>query len=410
MHPFYLSDLNTKGPITQSGMDSSARAVAQARRISILELSPVLEAEAGIFTLTGHECPSGATPHSFARPDDAALVLYTSGTTSRPKLIPLTHLDLCTSVYYHRVALELVASDCCLNVMPLFHVLGLITAVLSSLLAGASVVCTPGFYAPKFFEWIEDFRPMWYTAAPTIHQAVLARALSNWGIIEHCPLRFIRSASAPLPPQVLGELEHLFIAPVIESYSNTEASAQITSNPLPPRERKVGSVGVAVGAEVAIMDGAGHLLPPGETGEIVIRGPTIMQEYENNPTANLSAFTQGWFRTGDQGFLDSDGYLFITGRLKELINRGGEKISPREVEDELMEHPAVAEVVAFAMLHGQLGEEVAAAIVLPENTLATAKEIREFAGVQLADFKVPRQVVFVDTIPTGATGKVQRLG
>jgi amino acid adenylation domain-containing protein len=407
---FYLSSLNAKVLITQSRMDSPARVAAQARGIPILDLSPVFEAEAGIFTLTAHERPPRTPHHCFAQPGDVALVLHTSGTTSRPKVVPLTHINICTAACNLRAAFELVESDRCLNMMPLFHAYGLVSAMLSSLLAGASVVCPPGFYAPHFFKLMEDFHPTWYTGSPIMHQALLARAVSNRGVIERCPLRFIRSAAAPLAPQVLVELEHVFNAPVIEGYGLTETSAQITSNPLPPRERKAGSVGVAVGAHVAIMDEAGNLLPPGETGEIVIRGATVMQGYENNPTANTSAFTHGWFRTGDQGFLDPDGYLFITGRLKDLINRGGEKISPREVEEVLMEHPAVAQVAAFAVPHAQLGEDVAAAVVLRKDASATDREIRGFVAARLAMFKVPRQVIFVDEIPKGPTGKVQRLG
>jgi amino acid adenylation domain-containing protein len=406
---FYLSALNPTLLIIQSGMDSPARAVAQARGISILELSPVFEAEAGIFMLRDHKGASCAVRCGLAQPDDVALVLHTSGTTSQPKIVPLTHTNICSSAYNYSVTFELTQSDLCLNVMPLFHVHGLIGVVLSSLLAGASVVCTPGFYALQFFAWMEEFQPTWYTAAPTMHQAILVRAASSRGIIERLSLRFIRSGSAPLPLQVLTALEHVFNVPVIEVYGLTESSALITSNPLPPRVRKAGSVGVAAGPEVAIMDEAGNLLPSGETGEIVLRGASIMQGYENDPTANTAAFINGWFRTGDQGFLDPDGYLFITGRLKELINCGGEKISPHEVEEVLLKHPAVAQVVAFAIPHAQLGEEVAV-LVVRANVAVTDREIRAFAAARLAAFKVPRQVVFVNELPQGATGKVQRLG
>jgi len=253
-----------------------------------------------------------------------------------------------------------------------------------------------------------EFCPTWYTAVPTIHQAIVAQAALHPEIITRHPLRFVRSASAPLPMQVLAELERMFNAPVIEGYGTNEAPLT-TSNPLPPYERKIGSVGIAAGSEVTIMDEVGTLLPTGEIGEIVIRGPNVFQGYENNPAANRSAFTHGWFRTGDEGYLDADGYLFITGRLKEMINRGGEKIAPREIEEILMEHPSVAEVAAFGMPHAQLGEDVAVAVVLHANTSATAREIREFTRVRLADFKVPRQVIFVHEIPKGTTGKVQRI-
>jgi acyl-CoA synthetase (AMP-forming)/AMP-acid ligase II/acyl carrier protein len=406
---FFLSDLHPKALILLSGMDSPARAAARARDIPIIELSPVLEAEAGVFALAG-DVRSRPVDSGFAQPDDVALLLHTSGTTSRPKIIPLTHSNICASAHNIRMALELVQSDRCLNVMPLFHIHGLIGAVLSTLAAGASVVCAPGFYAPKFFAWMEEFRPTWYTAVPTMHQAILARAASSREVIAHCPLRFIRSSSSRLPPQAMADLESVFNAPVIESYGMTEASHQIASNPLPPRRRKAGSVGLAAGPEVAVMDDAGRFLRPEETGEIVIRGANVTRGYENDSTLNESAFSEGWLRTGDQGYLDSDGYLFITGRLKEAINRGGEKISPYEVDEALMNHPAIAQAVTFPVPHGKLGEDIAAAVVLRENASATEKEIQEFAATRLADFKVPRRVIMVDEIPQGPTGKSQRAG
>ena len=406
---FYLSDLNAKALVVQAGIESPARAVAQARGIPLIELSPVKDAEAGIFTLAG---PKGVAcaRNGFAQADDLALVLHTSGTTSRPKIVPLTQTNICTSAHNVRACLELVDGDRCLNLMPLFHVHGLVAGLLASLAVGASVVCPPGFYAPKFFEWMEGFRPTWYTAVPTMHQAVLARAPLNREVIANCPLRLVRSSSSALPPQVKAELESVFNAPVIEAYGMTEAAHQITCNPLPPHQRKAGSVGVAAAVQVAIADEAGSLLPSSETGEIVIRGANVLSGYENNPSVNGSAFINGWFKTGDQGYLDEDGYLFITGRLKEIINRGGEKISPREIDELLMDHPAVAQAVTFAVPHSKLGEEVAAAVVLRERGSATEWEIREFAAARLSDFKVPRRVVILDEIPKGPTGKIQRIG
>jgi acetyltransferase-like isoleucine patch superfamily enzyme/acyl carrier protein len=294
--------------------------------------------------------------------------------------------------------------------MPLFHIHGLIGAVLSSLTAGASVVCTPGFDTKRFFAWIDTLQPTWYTAVPTMHQTVLGLASANQEIIARCPLRFIRSCSAALPERFMVALEEVFGIPVIESYGMTEASHQMTSNPLPPLPRKAGSVGVAAGPDVAIIDEAGNLLPTGAIGEIVIRGSSVTHGYENNPAANHSAFTNGWFHTGDQGRFDTDGYLFITGRIKEIINRGGEKISPREVDEVLIQHPAIVQAIAFAVPHVTLGEDIAAAVVLRENTPVTESEIRNFASARLADFKVPSQVVIVENIPKGPTGKLQRIG
>jgi acyl-CoA synthetase (AMP-forming)/AMP-acid ligase II/acyl carrier protein len=406
---FYLKALRPKALMIEQGMDSPARALAQARDIRVLELSCMLEAEAGLFKLTNGGRMHSLS-HGFAAPDDVALVLPTSGTTSRPKIVPLTHANICTAAHNLRTALALVESDRCLNMAPLFHTYGLVASTLTSMAAGASMVCLPGFATHQFFAWLAEFRPTWYQAVPAMHHAILVNAAGHDETIVRCPLRFIRTGTAPLSPPVRAKLERVFNTCVVEVYGTVEASGPVTCNPPPSRQRKAGSVGTAIGPEVAIMDEVGSLLPAGEIGEVVVRGATVMQGYDNDPTANRSVFTHGWFRTGDRGFLDADGYLFITGRLKEIINRGGEKISPCEVEEVLMAHPAVAEVAAFAIPHAQLGEDVAVAIVLRENTSATDRDIREFAGTRLAGFKVPRQVVFVDEIPTGATGKVQRLG
>ena len=406
---FYISDLKANALIVWSEMDSPARGVAQRYNIPIIELTPDFKAEAGIYELTGKKQAS-PTSGGFAQPDDTALVLHTSGTTSRPKIVPLTQTNICSSGHNIAISFELRDNDRCLNVMPLFHIHGLIGAVLSSLTAGASVVCTPGFDAGRFFEWVDTFQPTWYTAVPTMHQAILARASASREIIARRPMRFIRSCSASLPERLMAGLEEVFSTPVVESYGMTEASHQMTSNPLPPSPRKAGSIGIAAGPDVAIMDEVGNLLPVGEIGEIVIRGMNVTDGYENNPTANQSSFTNGWFRTGDQGRFDTDGYLFITGRLKEIINRGGEKIAPKEVDEVLVQHPAIAQAIAFAMPHPTLGEDVAAAVVLNNNASATQSEIREFAAARLADFKVPSQVLIVDELPKGPTGKLQRIG
>jgi acyl-CoA synthetase (AMP-forming)/AMP-acid ligase II len=406
---FYLSDLGAKALVVEQGSTSPAVSAARQLEIPLLEIEPGTAAGEFRFAMAagaGRPAASGG----FAAGDDVALVLHTSGTTSRPKIVPLTHGNLCASARNIRETLALTPDDRCLNVMPLFHIHGLMAAILASLSAGASVVCTPGFNALKFFGWLEEARPSWYTAVPTMHQAILARAPRSKEIVAAAQLRFIRSSSSSLPPQVMKALEETFDAPVIEAYAMTEASHQMTSNPLPPRPRKPGSVGVAAGPEVGIMDEEGALQPHGCVGEIVIRGDNVTLGYENNPEANAENFTNGWFRTGDQGVMDDDGYLTITGRLKEIINRGGEKISPREVDDVLMDHPAVQQVVTFAMPHPKLGEEVAAAVVLREGAEATEQDIRQFAAVHLADFKVPRKVLFLDEIPKGATGKLQRIG
>lgn len=406
---FYLSDLNVAAVILQSDVDSPAREVAKARQIPIIELTPLREKSAGIFTFEGSSLSSDAD-RGFSQADDLALLLHTSGTTSKPKIVPLTQANIGHSAFNIATSLNLQTTDRCLNVMPLFHIHGLIAAVLSSLVSGGSVVCTPGFYAPNFFQWIERFHPSWYTAVPTMHQSILQRVSSNRKIIEENPLRFVRSSSSALPQKVMAELEKAFQVPVVEAYGMTEASHQISTNPLPPAIRKPGSVGIPAGVEVTVMEEKGNVLPHGKSGEIVIRGPNIMCAYESPSNANANAFHDGWFRTGDLGFIDSDGYLFINGRLKEIINRGGEKISPREIDEVLMEHPAVAQVVTFAVPHEKLGEEIAAAVVLGLNQVLTPRELQEFAASRLTHFKIPRHVVIVKEIPRGATGKLQRIG
>jgi amino acid adenylation domain-containing protein len=406
---FYLTDLGAKALIVQSSADSPAIEVARKHAIAIIELSAAAESDTGIFSIQGEGLPA-LSDGDFAQADDIALILYTSGTTARPKMVPLTHANLLASAGNIAATLKLTEKDRCLNVMPLFHIHGLVGAVLSSIMAGSAVACTSGFDLEQFFPWLEEVRPTWYTAVPTMHQAISNRAKANRKIITNCPLRLIRSSSAPLPPTVTAELEDLFKVPVIEAYGMTEASHQIASNPLPPRQRKAGSVGVATGSEIAIVDEQGQFLSAGIQGEILIRGANITRGYQNHPEANREAFTDGWFRTGDQGYLDEDGYLFITGRLKEIINRGGEKISPREVDEVLIDHPAVAQVVTFAIPHPTLGEDVATAIVLHESASATEREIREFAAKRLTDFKVPRQIFIVKEIPEGPTGKLRRVG
>jgi oxalate---CoA ligase len=408
---FYLSDLNARALLILQGMESPSRAVAAARGVPILELIPKPDGPAGSFSLQPPPSFSGTPTHGGpAAAQDVALVLHTSGTTSRPKIVPLRHINITASAYHIGETLALTPDDVCLNIMPLFHIHGLIAATLASLAAGAAVCCTPGFNAFRFFSWFGEARPTWYTAVPTMHQAILNLAKRNEAAIKAGRLRFIRSSSSSLPPQVMEVLEQTFGVPVIESYGMTEAAHQMASNPLPPGKRYPGSVGIAAGPEIAIMDLDGNMLPAGELGEVVIRGRDVTDGYENNPEANAAAFTNGWFRTGDQGFLDDDGYLRLTGRLKELINRGGEKISPIEVDVVLMDHPAVAQCLTFAIPHESLGEEVAAAIVLCEGATCTEYELRDFVGARLAAFKVPRKIVFLEEIPKGATGKLQRIG
>ncbi|MEY3981874.1 MAG: hypothetical protein RLZZ281_743 [Pseudomonadota bacterium] len=408
---FYLSDLNAKALVVEKGSDTPAIGVAEKLGIMIIDLVPTPSKGAGSFTLERRGTKTLALSQGgWAQPDDVALILHTSGTTSRPKIVPLSHRNVAVSAGNIAETLAFTPKDRGLNIMPLFHIHGLIAGTLAPLSRGGYLFCSPGFNALKFFGWMEECKPNWYTAVPTMHQAILSRAAQNKATIEKYPLRFIRSSSSSLPTQVIREIEEVFKAPMIEAYGMTEASHQMCSNPLPPKARKPGAVGIAAGPEVAIMDDKGNLLKPGDIGEIVIRGDNVTKGYENNPKANADAFTKGWFRTGDQGVMDKDGYVTLTGRLKEIINRGGEKISPVEVDEVLMDHPAVMQVVTFAVPHEKLGEEVGAAVVLREGMTATDQEIRAFAATKLADFKVPRKIVILAEIPKGATGKLQRIG
>jgi acyl-CoA synthetase (AMP-forming)/AMP-acid ligase II len=409
---FYLSDLNAKALIVERGSASPAVAVAEKLGVRLLELVAQPEQGAGSFTLEPRDGQGGtaAAAGGFAQLDDISMVLHTSGTTSRPKIVPLSQRNLAASASNIRHTLQFTAGDCGLNIMPLFHIHGLIAGVLAPLSAGSQVFCTPGFNALKFFGWMDEAKPTWYTAVPTMHQAIVGRAAKNAEIIARHPLRFIRSSSSSMPPQVIKEVEETFRAPLVEAYGMTEATHQMASNPLPPKARKPGSVGLPAGPEVEIMGEDGSLLGAGEIGEIVIRGPNVTAGYENNEKANADGFRNGWFRTGDQGSKDADGYLSLTGRLKEIINRGGEKVSPREVDEILMDHPAIGQCVVFGMPHPKLGEEVAAVVVFKEGQSATEREIQEFVAKRAADYKVPKKILFMDEIPKGATGKLQRIG
>ena len=406
---FFLADLGARALIVPPNGAAEARAAAGARGISILEAAPASggDAPAGGLRLTG-ELGAPAAAADPERPEDVALILYTSGMTSRPKAVPLTHRAIATSAHNIASALRLDAGDRALNVMPLFHAHGLIIAVLSSLTAGGSVVCAPGFSADEFFAWIQEYRPTWYTAAPTIHHAVVEVAGAHREILRRTPLRFIRSSAAFLPPTVKAGLEREFRCPVIEAYGMTECT-QITSSPLEDGLRRAGTVGVPAGPEVAIRDESGNRLPPGQAGEVVVRGPAVMRGYEGSPTS-AQALADGWFPTGDLGLLSSDGYLSLTGRLKDIINRGGEKLSPSEVDEVLMDHPAVSQAVAFGVPHPTLGEDIVAAVVLRAPGAATEKELREFTASRLTGSKVPREILIVADIPKGPTGKLRRAG
>ena len=405
----HLRGLPAKVMLLLRDDDSAARAAARALGISVMDLVP-LQGSGGP---PGSAAPaSGAAPTASAAgraaSDDVALVLHTSGTTSRPKKVPLSHANLCSSARSIAAALQLQAHDISLNTMPLFHIHGL-ACLLAALAAGGSCVCPGAFDAARFPGWLKCWKPTWFSTVPTVLQALID--LAGQGAVAGSSLRFIRSSSAPLPPALLAAVETAFGVPVIDSYGMTEAAHQMASNPLPPRPRKPGSVGIAAGTQLAILDQAGAVQARGVTGEVAVMGSNVMRGYED--TVDTSAFCSGWFRTGDQGYVDQDGYVFITGRLKELINRGGEKIAPREIDEALLAHPAVRQAVAFAVPHASLGEDIAAAVVPQgvEHALpCTEAALRAFLFDRLSAYKVPSRIILVDRLPVGPSGKIQRIG
>ncbi len=401
-----FGQLDPAAVIVPAGADSTAARVAQCRGIRVLELVPQPEEGCGRFQLHGAHAFSGDRME-WKGPDETALLLQTSGTTARPKVVQLSHRRLCASARHLARFLELTPEDRCLGVMPLFHIQGLNVGLLSSLSSGGSVARTPAFEALRFFPWMDESRPTWVSAVSSIYDPILTRAPSHSAVIRRGRLRLARSGSAPLPPRLLAGLEAAFGIPVLEGYGMTEGATHITSNPPPPRVRKPGSAGVQVSGPVAIMAVNGELLPSGERGEVVVSGNGMGAPYLDDSDANAAAFRDGWFLTGDEGYLDEEGYLWITGRLKEQINRGGQKVSPVEVEAVLARHPAVSEAIVFAIPDARLGEGVAAAVVPCDGT-AGEEELREYAALSLADHKVPDRIVFLDRIPTGQTGKPQR--
>ncbi|HJP95680.1 MAG TPA: acyl--CoA ligase [Pyrinomonadaceae bacterium] len=398
---FYLADTSARALIVPANGMAAAR---QASTDETIIIETDIDADGQVrFRSDVHSSTNPIERES--TPDDIALILHTSGTTSRPKRVPLAHKNLLASARNVAKTYALNVDDVALCVMPLFHVHGLVASTLATLSAGGTVVVAPRFDALSFWSTVREHQVTWYSAVPTIHQILLARTKGSARPSGSEQLRFIRSCSAALPAATMLELEDRFGVPVVEAYGMTEAAHQMTSNPL-DGARKPGSVGCATGLEIAILDDAGQQLATGQRGEVCIKGPNVFSGYEDNPDANAASFTRGWFRTGDQGFLDQDGYLTLLGRIKELINRGGEKISPQEIDEVLIAHPSVSEAVCFAVPDRVYGEEVAAAVVLdrPETETGLIQHCRSL----LADFKCPKVIHIVDAIPRTATGKIQR--
>jgi len=399
---FFLEDTAARVLLLPPDGEDEARRAAS-------RLVPVLTIEmdaSGTVRVSDGQCGSRAIDTD-VDVDDVALVLHTSGSTGRPKRVALSHADLLISAGNIARTYLLTSRDVSLCVMPLFHVHGLVASALAAFASGGTVVVPARFSPPSFWRVVRDHGVTWYSASPTLHQLLLARTRTGSASPTGAEtLRFIRSCSAWLPPQVMHDLEAAFGVPVLEAYGMTEAAHQISSNPLPPETRLPGSVGRGTDVRISVMDADGRHLPTGERGEVVIQGANVIRGYENSPDADATSFVDGWFRTGDQGVLDASGRLTLVGRLKDLINRGGEKVSPREIDEVLLAHPAIAEAVCFGVPHATWGEEVAALVVLRET--ATESDLLAHCEARLADFKRPKRIHITDVIPRTATGKIQR--
>lgn len=402
-YEFYLKDLNPKIVIVEPNSSNEVVGVAKNLNIPVCEMKIKKDDPSGLFNLFDIE-----SEYQLPEENDEGLVLHTSGTTSRPKIVPLTNKNIYSSAENISKSLNLSEADHCLNIMPLFHIHGLIAILAASIRSGASICASNGFNALKFLELAKSEKITWYSGVPTMHQAILLRAEKNLELAKNLNLRLIRSSSASLPPAVFEKLNNVFGCSVIEAYGMTEATHQMTSNPLPPKKQKPGFVGIPAGPEVCIMDEKDKILDQGETGEVCIKGDNVTLGYDNNPEANKNSFTNGWFRTGDQGYFDQNGYLKISGRLKEIINKGGEKISPLEVDNVLMDHPLIEQAVCFGYEDKMLGEDIAAAIIVKEGKNCSETDVKTYAQEKLAKFKIPKKIFFVNEIPKGATGKLQR--
>jgi acyl-CoA synthetase (AMP-forming)/AMP-acid ligase II len=397
---FFLGDANAKVLLCPPVGAEFARTAAGDRKIPVLSVAMDERGKVGIV-----DAPSGAKATE-PTPDDIALILHTSGSTGRPKRVPLRHFNLAVSSANIANTYSLSENDVSLCIMPLFHIHGLIASTMATLLSGGAVVVPTKFNALTFWRTVKEHRVTWYSGVPTMHQLLVARA--HHKPAEAATLRFIRSCSAPLSSDLIHKIENMFGVPFVEAYGMTEAAHQMTSNPLPPRHRKIGSVGVGTGLRVRIMDKDGKSLENNERGEIAIQGANVFEGYASNPEANARAFVNGWFRTGDEGRLDKDCYLHLTGRIKDIIIRGGENIAPHEVDEVLLKHPAVASAVTFGFAHPTLGEEVAAAVVLHEAHNASQSALIKFCREALAEYKCPKKIYVVKSIPTTATGKIRR--
>jgi acyl-CoA synthetase (AMP-forming)/AMP-acid ligase II/thioesterase domain-containing protein len=407
---FFVKEARPKVFVTSSDSDDVGRKTAQRLGITTLELRPSRSLPGFLTFGDDYLTADNERKRPPPRPESAALLLHTSGTTARPKLVKLSHKNLIHAARNVGATLDLNAADRCLNVMPLFHAHGIVGGLLAPLAAGGASICPPAFAAEKFFPWLRAYRPTWYTAVPTIHRAIVRASSEDANALQCSCIRLVRSCSAALDAQLFSDLQQTFKVPVVEAYGMTEAAHQISSNPVGTGMQKPGTVGLPTGTEIAILDPGGELLPNGDVGEVAVRGVSIFGAYENDIDANASSFVKGWFRTGDQGRIDIDGYLILTGRLKDQVNRGGEKISPLEIDQALLAHADVLEAVAFGFPHPTLGEDIGAAVVLRDDCEKRVgpAELRSYLSKRVAQFKIPRRIFVLKEIPKSPIGKIQR--
>jgi len=347
-------------------------------------------------------------------PEDTALLIYTSGTTGRPKGVLLSHKNVLAGGRNTVAAHDLTARDCGLCVLPLYHINAEMVSVMAPLVSGGSVVMPHRFSVKQFWHWIADYRCTWFSIVPTIVSYLIDQmqrepdSVDLERVQQH--VRFGRSASAALPTATHQRFEALFNIPLVETMGISEAAAQILSNPMTPGANQYGSPGRAVGNEVKIVDSQNKVLPCGERGEIVIRGDNIMQGYLKNPEETAKAIDdQGWLHSGDIAYMDEDGFVFVTGRIKELIIKGGENISPREIDDVLYRHPEVLEAAAFGLDDEHYGQDVMACVVLRPEANCSPESLRQYCTEQLGDYKAPREIRLAEELPKGPSGKIQRL-
>ena len=401
---YYFEKLKLNALVTKNNLlKDDILKLAEKRKIILLKLK--INAKGRAILSRGKLTGSDREKFRLGKPDDMMFLLPTSGTTSVPKIVPLTHANIFYSAQNMRRSLCLTDQDRCFNFMPIFHVHGLMVSI-ATLFTGGTVFMAPKFDNDNFLKNFISFKPTWYTASPLIHQTILKTVNKNF--LSGLNLRFIRSSSAPLPPEIAEKLERTFRAPVAESYGMTEAALQITSNPLPPIGRKPGSAGKPVGLELLIINDNGRSLKAGKTGEIIIKGKNIIKKYFHDKKTDKNSFIRGYLRTGDLGYLDREGYLYIIGRKKEMINKGGEKISPREIDEALLKHPQIEQAAAFSIPHQTLGEDIAAAVILKNNSYLTEGDIRKYLSKSLAKFKTPSRIIFADELPRTAAGKIKR--